>query len=254
MKEIIKKILRFLNLVIIKPKNPEIIEKLKQTFIHNERSFVYCGFKYLIDCLYCHASPGVMETIIIGLAKLRENNEIKGNKILNMGGGTGQVSSVYEALGFDVYNLDIEITSNNNKNIKFDLNQNIPIPFPEKTFDVVLCQEIIEHVENPWKIFRDTKNILKDGGIMIVTTPNILSLQSKFMFLFTGFFKWFTPSCFDYHINPIPFWEVTLIANKCGFETTLIRGSGDYFFNRGNKNHKKILRNNESLIFFFKKL
>ena len=88
---------------------------------------------------------------------------------------------------------------------------------------------------------------------MIITTPNVLSLQSKIMFLFTGYFKWFTPNCFSYHINPIPSWEMNLIANKCGFKTIFIKGSGDYFLNRNNKSPRKILRNNENLIFFFKK-
>ncbi len=250
MREIFKNILRSLNLIIIKPKDSEKIREFKKKFIHNERSFVHGFIKYLVDSLYCHASPGVIETIILELENLKKDNKISGSKLLNIGGGTGQVSSIYESVGFDVFNLDIDIISSDKKNIKFDLNQNIPIPFEEKTFDVIVCQEIIEHVENPWKIFKEAKRLLKNDGVFIISTPNILSLQSKIVFIFTGYFKWFTPECFNYHINPIPEWEIRLIASKNNYDIFLTKGSGDYFFDKDNKNHKKIIRNNESLIFF----
>ncbi|MFA6226874.1 MAG: class I SAM-dependent methyltransferase [Candidatus Paceibacterota bacterium] len=253
MKKILKNILRFLNIIVIKPNDSELIEKLKETFTHNERSFVYSGIKRLVDCLYCHASPGVIETISIELSDILRAKKTSGNKILNMGGGTGQVSSIYKSLGFDVYNLDIDLPTSDSKNIKFDLNQTIPIPFPNKTFDVVICQEIIEHVENPWKMVREAKKLLKDDGILIITTPNIVSLQSRLMFFFRGYFKWFTPDCFDYHINPIPYWEINLIANRCGLNRLLTKGSGDYYMCRDNNKQEKLLRDNESLIFFFKR-
>ncbi len=250
MKTIIKNILRSLNLVVIKPKDSTEIIKLKANFIHNERSFVHGYMKYLVDSLYCHASPGVIENIILELENLKINNKISGNKLLNIGGGAGQVSSIYEKAGFDVYNLDIDITSSNAKNIKFDLNQDLPIPFENNTFDVIVCQEIIEHIENPWKIFRNAKKLLKNDGILVVSTPNILSIQSRIMFLFTGYFKWFTPECFNYHVNPIPAWEIKLLADKNNYNVYLTKGSGDYYFNRNNNNINNIVRNNESLIFF----
>lgn len=70
------------------------------------------------------------------------------------------------------------------------------------------------------------------------------------MFLFTGYFKWFTPECFNYHVNPIPAWEIKLLADKNNYNVYLTKGSGDYYFNRNNNNINNIVRNNESLIFF----
>ena len=250
MEKIIKNILRSLNIIIIRPNDSEEIKELKKTFVHNERSFVYGIIKYLIDSLYCHASPGVIETIILELKDIKKNKKISGNKLLNMGGGTGQVSSIFENIGYDVYNLDIGITSPDKKNINFNLNENTPLPFEKKSFDVIVCQEIIEHVENPWKIFRNAKELLKDDGILIVSTPNILSFESRMIFLSSGYFKWFTPESFDYHINPIPEWEIKLIADRNNYNIYMTKGSGDYFFDRNNKNYKKMIRNNESLIFF----
>lgn len=253
MKKVLKKILRYLNIIVIRPKDSEIIVGLKKTFSHNERSFIYSGIKRLVDCLYCHAAPGVIETIIIELKDKLNSKKLSGNKLLNLGGGTGQVSSIYSSVGFDVYNLDIEINNLDNKNIKFDLNDPKLIPFPDKTFDVIICQEIIEHIENPWKMIREAKRLLKEDGIIVITTPNTLSIQSRIMFLFTGYFKWFTPDCLAYHINPIPYWEIQLITDKTDLEIFTIKGSGDYYFGKKNNNRKKLIRNNESLIFFIKK-
>jgi 2-polyprenyl-3-methyl-5-hydroxy-6-metoxy-1,4-benzoquinol methylase len=251
-KEKIKSVLRFLNIIIIKPKDSEVIVDLKKFFIHNERSFVYLGIKYLTDCLFFEASPGVAEIILLELVKFRKERNASNSNLLNMGGGSGQATLLYEKLGFNVYSLDLRSSLDDKKNIYFDLNSDSPIPFEKNTFDVVVCQEVIEHIENPWKIFRNAKELLKEDGIFIVSTPNILSLQSKIFFLFNGKFKWFLNRDLAYHINPIPEWEIRLIADKIDYEVYLTKGNGDYFLNKNNKNYSKIIRNNEILIFFMR--
>ena len=44
-------------------------------------------------------------------------------------------------------------------------------------FDVVVAGEIIEHLENPGLFLDNVKKVLKDDGILIITTPNMLSLR-----------------------------------------------------------------------------
>lgn len=244
--------LRSIGLIVFKPNDPQKIRDIKKNFQHNERSFVYGGIKHLTDCLYCHASPGVLETVVLKLIQEKQNSPAD-NKILNIGGGTGQVSAIYKNIGFEVYNLDIEIALQDERNIKFDLNQGSNLPFPNEYFDIIVCQEIIEHIENPWKLLRDASRVLKKDGLIIVSTPNILSLQSRLIFLFNGHFKWFTPDCFGYHINPLPIWEIKLIAQKIGLKFEQLEGNGDYYFNKNNQKYEKMLRNNDALIITFKK-
>ncbi|MCF6276336.1 MAG: class I SAM-dependent methyltransferase [Candidatus Magasanikbacteria bacterium] len=247
----IKFFLRKFGVIIIKPKDVNIISRLKKKFIHNERSFVSGLTKRLADSLYCHASPGVIELIIVYLSKYLKNNK-ENNKLLNLGGGTGQVSDIFREIGFNVYNVDLEEKNESEKKIRFDLNSSKELPFSSSFFNVVVCSEIIEHIENPWKLFRDAKRVLKKDGILIVTTPNVQSLYSRIKFLFKGYLHWFTLECFSYHINPVFKWEIDLIAKKNNFDVLKIMGSGDYFLSRDNRNYKKIIRNNESLIIFLK--
>ena len=242
-KTIIKKILN------TNPIDTDTILNLKKKFIHNQRGFNYGLIRRFVDCLYCHATPGTIETTIEIISKYPN-----GGKLLNLGGGTGQVANIFKELGYDVYNLDIDIKKidENDKNINFDLNSGDKFPFEEKSFDIVVCQEIIEHIESPWKLFRDVKSMIKSDGIFILSTPNISSMQSRLKFLFTGYFSWFTPDSRDYHINPLPHWEILLIADKTGFEKGQLFGSGDYFYKKTNTSDKKTILKNEGLIYSFK--
>lgn len=250
LKQKTKKYLRQSSFFTIKPKDDNVIVKLKKTFIHSERSFVYGFRQYLVDSLYCHASPGTIEVTICELQKLRPAGEI-----LNLGGGIGQVSDIFRNLGYVVYNIDLEISREkiNDFNVQHNLNDYSPLPIADKKFDIVLCQEIIEHLENPWHLIYQAQKALKPGGIFIVSTPNTQSRWSRIRFLFTGYLPWFSPDCFTYHINPIFDWELKLIAEKNGLSLVKIKGNGDYYFNRRNIDQKKILAKNEELIYFFTK-
>ena len=51
-----------------------------------------------------------------------------------------------------------------------------PLPIPDETFDVVLCCEVIEHMDvDPMFMLSEVNRVLKPGGVLIVTTPNAVS-------------------------------------------------------------------------------
>jgi glycosyltransferase involved in cell wall biosynthesis/SAM-dependent methyltransferase len=52
-------------------------------------------------------------------------------------------------------------------------------PFPDSYFDVALCCELIEHLrEDPMHMLIELNRILKWGGLLVLTTPNIASAHS----------------------------------------------------------------------------
>jgi hypothetical protein len=95
------------------------------------------------------------------------------------------------------------------------------------------------------------RKYIKDGGLLYLTTPNIHSVKSKRCFDKTNHFNWFEEKNLSYHINPLPFWEVKMIAEKSGYKLINLKGSGDYFFARNNEDESKVLKNNDILIFKF---
>lgn len=57
--------------------------------------------------------------------------------------------------------------------------ENDPFPYIDGEFDVVIFAEIIEHLLNdPCKVIREIKRVLKPGGTLIVTTPNVTRLEN----------------------------------------------------------------------------
>jgi len=44
------------------------------------------------------------------------------------------------------------------------------IPFKDNTFDVVLCFQVLEHVENPQKAIHEMHRVLKKNGILMLST------------------------------------------------------------------------------------
>ena len=57
------------------------------------------------------------------------------------------------------------------------------------SFDVVLLIEVIEHLENHRIAISELARILKPGGVLILTMPNIMRLNSRLHFLFSGYHK-----------------------------------------------------------------
>lgn len=80
------------------------------------------------------------------------------------------------------------------------------------SFDFITFWEVLEHVENPKEIVQEVKRLLKPGGYMIVSLPDIQCIYSK---LFRQF--WW-PLAFDAHLYHFSKETLTKLTQTCGFE------------------------------------
>lgn len=79
----------------------------------------------------------------------------------------------------------------------FDAEKDI-FPYPNETFSTVLCCELLEHLfEDPMHMMSEINRILKVGGHLVLTTPNICSLRAIAAIL-TGYH----PGFFQAYILP----------------------------------------------------
>ncbi len=63
------------------------------------------------------------------------------------------------------------------------------LPLEDGLFDVVICSEVLEHVCNHVQAIQELTRIVRPGGLLFLTTPNILRLRSRFAFFVSGFHK-----------------------------------------------------------------
>jgi len=90
----------------------------------------------------------------------------------------------HENNGEHVQTVDyLELNSGEKKSERFTFQhfniENDSFPYVDGEFDVVIFAEIIEHLLNdPCKVMREVKRVLKPNGTLILTTPNVARLEN----------------------------------------------------------------------------
>jgi len=119
--------------------------------------------------------------------------------------------------------------------IHLDLNRRFPVE--DAKFDYVSCIEGIEHLQDHFQFVRECHRVLKPGGRLVLSTPNILNLASRLKFLLSGFYslvprpinEFSAIPVFD-HIHPLTYYQLRYMLHTQGFEieqveTDLLRRS-----------------------------
>src|SRR6266576_3926397 len=94
--------------------------------------------------------------------------------LLDVPAGEGALAARLIAAGFSVSCCDLypEIFRLENVAVRQgDLNGELP--FAPHAFDFVTCLEGLEHIENPQQAIREFARMLRPGGTVIVSVPNI---------------------------------------------------------------------------------
>jgi SAM-dependent methyltransferase len=58
------------------------------------------------------------------------------------------------------------------------------LPFPDKTFDIVMLDEVIEHLVDTDSIMEEIHRVLSDQGQLLISTPNLASWFNRIALLF----------------------------------------------------------------------
>lgn len=98
-----------------------------------------------------------------------------------MGCGPGTITNVgyYLTLQNKYHIYGIDFLKNNVVSAKmrfpkgtFSVGNAEKIPFKNNTFDFVLSRHVLEHVDNPEKMIKEIKRVIKKGGIIQIAVPH----------------------------------------------------------------------------------
>jgi len=97
-----------------------------------------------------------------GAQIIKANTEFK-KQLITFKGKVGQV------VGIDIDNT---VMGNPFLDIAHVILPDERLPFEDESFDLIICDWVLEHVENPTRFFKEVDRVLKPGGWFCARTPN----------------------------------------------------------------------------------
>lgn len=103
-----------------------------------------------------------------------------GSKVLDIGCFPPHLFKALESLGYEVWGISSKHEPIKSKRVVSINIESEKLPFKEKSFDLVIFTEIIEHLLIDPRIYLGKiKKILKKGGHLLITTPNAVHLKNR---------------------------------------------------------------------------
>lgn len=145
-----------------------------------------------------------------------------------------------KVFGVDIVKKSLEIARQRGLIVKLIDVERERLPFPEDYFDVVILGDILEHVFDTDRLLKQCKRVLKGGGKLFVTTPNVASFGRRLMLLLgiNPFLEYSLnlPAAGAPPVGHIRYYTVETLRNQLeynGFQVSKIRGSAlNLFFFR----------------------
>jgi len=150
-----------------------------------------------------------------------------GKKILDLGCGIGgivpYISACRKYIGIDLSKEAIKKASckyGNKPGFSFIVMDAQNLNFSDCTFDLVIANEVIEHVPDIERTLEEAFRVLKPGGYILITSPNLTSLHLRVNRMLG--YKDFKCS-FD-HIKEFTFEKAEKLLSETGFKVTNTAG------------------------------
>jgi SAM-dependent methyltransferase len=145
-------------------------------------------------------------------------------RVLDVATGSGafakRLSDAFPGWSVEINDFEGDALVKGFKKHKVDLNSDFGHSFGRNSYDLVVAIEIIEHLENPWHFLREIRALLREGGVLLLSTPNVDSTLDRLIYLVDGHSFYFGARGYTNsggHITPIPDWLFRRIAASTGY-------------------------------------
>lgn len=133
--------------------------------------------EYLYTSADLHHHHAYLFPLIMSIISLQNSNRSR-LRILDIGCGNGSLSYLISQQGYEVVGIEdsesgIKFARSNFPSCQFIQSNIYELPYSEleKSFDVVISVEVIEHLMYPGELIKAAKKCLKPDGKLILTTP-----------------------------------------------------------------------------------
>ena len=101
-------------------------------------------------------------------------------KILDIGSGEGGTSEVLSednfVTSFDMNKIRLLRQQNSFSDINLLCGSSSSLPFKNNSLDLIILQDVLEHLDNKEKLINNIYNLLNDNGMIYLSTPNKFSV------------------------------------------------------------------------------
>lgn len=148
------------------------------------------------------------------------------NRLLDVGCGDGIIAhfvknKVKYIYGVDNFQKDLQKAKKKGLETKLvDLDKD-KLPYTANYFDAVTSLDVIEHVKDPTVHVQEMYRVLKKGGVLIISTPNIRFSDHLVQLVFKGVFPKTSldPDYYDGgHIHFFTYKDMQQLLHKSGFK------------------------------------
>jgi 2-polyprenyl-3-methyl-5-hydroxy-6-metoxy-1,4-benzoquinol methylase len=140
-------------------------------------------------------------------------------ELLDVGAGEGVLVDRYRAQGRHIIGIDANYDSPTVQ--KGDL---LSLPFSSGSFDAVLCLDVLEHIGLLAQAgaLGEIHRVLKEGGTLLLSVPNLAHLHSRVRFALTG--KLTRTSAVERHPGDRPVAEYLQLLKEARFQSEKRKG------------------------------
>ena len=98
----------------------------------------------------------------------------------------------------------------------------------------MLCLEGVEHLVNPVAYIAELSRVIRPGGHIVLSTPNVMNFYSRLHFLFTGTYYQFNPAAVPQvapgeavdrgHVFPLSYFQLRYLFGQNGMRVKQVFG------------------------------
>jgi 2-polyprenyl-3-methyl-5-hydroxy-6-metoxy-1,4-benzoquinol methylase len=116
---------------------------------------------------------------------------------------------------------------------------------PEASFDLVTFNDVLEHLQDPAAALRLARTLLKPGGAVMASMPNIRHFQAQWDIVVRGEWRYRDHGIFDAtHLRFFTKKSIPVLFGDCGFKVEQIQGINEYWWDddRGGPSHWRVFK------------